>query len=388
MLRFLTNRLFGAMVVLWAIITLSFLLLRFAPGSPFDQDRALPPAVEANKWIAFGLGEAIEAPEAGAITAVGDVVVSRDYDGGTLIATLTGESGSVHELRMPTSGTLVNLDVEVGEVLEAGARIAVVPKSLLSQYVTTLGRYATGDFGVTISSDGQRTVGENLALGLPVSLELGFWALLFSLFFGVGAGLYAGLKQNSWGDHLVMSLSMVGISVPTIVSGPVLILLCCYGVNGFTQATWGWELFAYGEWTTWRHKLLPVLTLGLVYTAIFARLTRGGMLEVIRSDYIRTARAKGLDERKVVLRHALKGAILPTVTFLGPAMARLVTGSIVVERIFGIPGLAEYFVTPAINRDYPMVLGVVVLYSTLLVTMNLLVDLAYTVLDPRVSYDT
>ena len=387
MLRFIANRLVGALVVLWAIITLSFLLLRFAPGSPFDQDRALPPAVEANKWIAFGLGEAIEAPEAGTIEAVGDIVISRDYESGTLIATLKGQSGTTHELRMPTGGTLVNLDVETGETLDAGARVAVVPKSLVSQYLTTLRRYATGDFGVTISSDGQRTVSENLALGLPVSLELGFYALLFSLIFGVGAGLYAGLKQNSWGDHAVMSLSMVGISVPTIVSGPVLILLCCYGVNGFTKSTWGWELFAYGEWSTWRHKLLPVLTLGLVYTAIFARLTRGGMLEVIRSDYIRTARAKGLDERRVVLRHALKGAILPTVTFLGPAMARLVTGSIVVERIFGIPGLAEYFVTPAINRDYPMVLGVVVLYSTLLVLMNLLVDIAYTFLDPRVSYD-
>jgi oligopeptide transport system permease protein len=386
--RFIAHRALGAVVVLWAIITLSFLLLRFAPGSPFDQDRALPPAVEANKWIAFGLGEAIEAPEAGTITALGQVEVSRDYASGTLVATLTTEAGVAHDLRMPTGGTLVNLSVDLGEVMEPGDPVAVVPKALWSQYLTTLGRYATGDFGVTISSDGQRTVVENLALGLPVSIELGFYALLFSLLFGVTAGLYAGLKQNSWADHAVMSLSMVGISVPTIVSGPVLILLCCYGINGYTKAHWGWELFAYGEWTTWRHKLLPVLTLTLVYTAIFARLTRGGMLEVIRSDYIRTARAKGLDERRVVLRHALKGAILPTVTFLGPAMARLVTGSIVVERIFGIPGLAEYFVTPAINRDYPMVLGVVVLYSALLVTMNLLVDIAYTLLDPRVSYES
>ena len=153
MLRFITNRMMGALIVLWAIITLSFLLLRFAPGSPFDQDRALPPAVEANKWIAFGLGEAIEAPEAGTITALGDVTVSRDYDAGTLVATLTGKSGTVHQLEMPTGGTLVNLNVEPGELLEAGARVAVVPKALWSQYLTTLGRYATGDFGVTISSD-------------------------------------------------------------------------------------------------------------------------------------------------------------------------------------------------------------------------------------------
>lgn len=387
MFRFVLNRLFGAMIVLWIIVTLSFIMLRFAPGSPFDAERALPPAVAANKWISYGLGEALLSPVDGRLETVDGLHIGADFEEGTRIAIIEAADGSRHDVVMPIGGTLVALYFDDGDTVKAGDRVAVTPMPMWKQYVSAMSNYARGDFGVTISSDGQRTVAENLALGLPRSLELGFWALLVSLLLGVSAGLYAGLKQNTWGDYTVMTLSMFGISVPTIVSGPIFILIFCFGVNGLTADWFGFRLFEYGGWDSWRHKLLPVMTLALVYTAYFARLTRGGMLEVIRSDYIRTARAKGLDERRVVTRHALKGAILPTVTFLGPAVARLVTGSIVVERVFGIPGLAEYFVTPAINRDYPMVIGVVVLYSALLVVMNLLVDIAYTVLDPRVSYD-
>lgn len=377
MARFLFGRLIGAVVVLWVIITLSFFLMRFAPGSPFDEDRRLPPAVEANKWLIFGMGEALEAEIAGRVSLDPELVEGREYPEGTELGTLTDAAGAAHAIVMPTSGKLVSLGAEDGELVEAGRRLAVVPKPLLDQYLTALGRYARLDFGRTISSDGQRTVFENLMQGLPVSLELGLYSLLFALLFGVSAGLYAGLKQNTLADYAVMSVSMFGISVPTIVSGPIFILV--FGL-------WlGW--LPVSGWDTWAHKVLPVLTLGLVYTASFARLTRGGMLEVIRSDYIRTARAKGLDERRVVTRHALKGAILPTVSFLGPAIARIVSGSVVVEKVFGIPGLAEFFITPALNRDYPMVIGVVFLYSLLLVVMNLLVDIAYTVLDPRVSYD-
>ncbi len=377
MLRYVLGRLVGALVVLWAIITISFFLMRFAPGSPFDADRRLPPSVEANKWLIYGMGVELDAPAAGTIHINEEAVAGREYDAGFAVAEVEGADGRRSPVVMDTSGKLVAIAAETGESVEVGQRVAVVPKSLTSQYLTALWNYARLDFGKTISSDGQRSVFENLMLGLPISMELGLMALLFALLFGVSAGLYAGLMQNTLGDYTVMSLSMVGISVPTIVSGPLLILLFVFWL----------DLLPYGGWDSWQHKILPVATLGLVYTAYFARLTRGGMLEVIRSDYIRTARAKGLDERKVVVRHALKGAILPTVTFLGPAVARIVSGSIVVERVFAIPGLAEYFVTPALNRDYPMVIGVVVLYSALLVMMNLAVDIAYTVLDPRVSYD-
>ena len=377
MVRFVAGRLLGAVVVLWVIITLSFFMMRFAPGSPFDEDRRLPPAVEANKWLVFDMGEIVAAPAAGIVSLEADLVEGYEYPEGTLIGTVTTAAGEVLPIEMATGGKLVSIDVEEGDQVDAGARLGVIPKSLVVQYVTALGNYARLDFGKTLSSDGQRSVYENLMLGLPKSAELGLYALIFALLFGVSAGLYAGLKQNTRGDYVVMSFSMIGISVPTIVSGPILIMI--FGL-------WlGW--LPVSGWDSWQHKILPVLTLGLVYTASFARLTRGGMLEVVRSDYIRTARAKGLDERRVVTRHALKGAILPTVSFLGPAIARMVSGSVVVEKVFGIPGLAEYFVTPAFNRDYPMVIGVVVLYSLLLIVMNLVVDIAYTFLDPRVSYD-
>lgn len=376
MLRFILARLLSSVVVLWTVITLSFLLMRFAPGSPFDADRRLPAQVEANKWIDFGLGEEIVAPVAGEVR-LGPVLEGGHYEAGTLIGTLTGADGSVSRVSMPTSGKLVTLSASDGDAMEAGQRFAVVPKSMLDQYLSSLARYATLDFGVTISSEGQRTVWENLMAAFPISMELGLWALVLALLLGVGSGLLAGLKQNTWIDHTVMSGAMIGLSVPTIVSGPLFIVIFIYGL----------EWFRYGSWETWQDKVLPIVTLGLVYTASFARLTRGGMLEVIRSDYIRTARAKGLSERTVVLRHALKGAMLPTVSYLGPAIARIVTGSIIVERVFGLPGLGEFFITPALNRDYPMVLGVVVLYAMLLVLMNLIVDIAYTYLDPRVSYE-
>ena len=386
--RYLAGRLLSSVVVLWAIVTVSFLLMRFAPGSPFDADRRLPASVEANKWMVFGLGEELVAPVDGTVVAVGAAGEGQEIEAGALVCAIDRlgldpvgrprtDAGERVEVTMPRAGRLVSVAVVAGQRVHQGERLAVVPRSLLAQYLTTLGRYARLDFGVTLSSDGQRTVAEELAAALPVSAELGLWALLLALLLGVSAGIFAGLRQNTWVDHAVMSVAMVGISVPTIVSGPVLIAVF---------AVWLGVLPA-GGWESWPHRVLPVVTLALVYTAAFARLTRGGMLEVVRSDFIRTARAKGLGERAIVLRHAFKGAILPTVSFLGPAAAQIVTGSIVVEKVFGIAGLGDRFITPALNRDYPMVLGVVVVYSVVLVVANLLVDLAYAWLDPRVSYE-
>ncbi len=386
MIRFILGRLFGSLVVLWVIVTLSFFLMRFAPGGPFDEERPLPPNVKANRWLLYDMGNEVTTPAAGIVTERADVTVGVEYPEDTWLATLQPDDGAAPiRFLLPNDGSLEALPVSVGDHLEAGARIAVVPKTAWQQYFDSVGNYLALDFGVTFTSEGERTVSEELAAAFPISMELGVYALIFALIFGVSTGLIAGLRQNTWVDYSIMSGAMLGLSIPTMVSGPLLIAIFIEGVSWFPYG--GWDPAPGSEWAAWQYKVLPVVTLGLVYTAYFARLTRGGMLEIVRSDYIRTARAKGLRDGRIVTRHALKGALLPTVSFLGPAMARIVTGSVVVERVFGIAGLSEYFVTPALNRDYPMVLGVVVVYSVLLIAMNLVVDIAYTLLDPRVSYD-
>ena len=385
MLRFIARRLFGAALALWVIVTLSFFLMRFAPGGPFDEERQLAPAAKANRWLAYGMGLELTTPEPAVVVAVADLRLGREYPEGTWLATLRPTAPGAPERRvaMPHDATLEDLPLTAGATLPAGARLAVVPKTGWQQYVDAIGRYLVLDFGVTFSSAGERTVAEEIARALPISLELGLWALAFALLLGVTLGLLAGLRQNTWVDYTAMSGAMLGISIPTMVTGPLLIAVFVLGLGWLPYG--GWDPPAGSPWSPFAYRVLPVVTLGLVYAAYFARITRGGMLEVIRADYIRTARAKGLSERQVVLRHALKGALLPTLSFLGPAFARIVTGSVVVERVFGIAGLSEYFVTPALNRDYPLVLGVVVVYSALLLFMNLLVDLAYALLDPRAA---
>lgn len=219
------------------------------------------------------------------------------------------------------------------------------------------------------------TVGELIADSFPVSLTLGSLALAFALAFGITAGVISALRQNTVWDWSTMAVALVGISVPNFVLGPLLVLVFALGLGWLPPARWD------GPST----MILPAVTLGLAYAAYIARLTRAGMLEVIRSDFVRTAHAKGLSEFQVVTRHAMKGALLPVITYLGPATARIVTGTVVIEKIFQVPGLGYYFVQSALDRDYSMVLGVVVFYATLLMIMNLLVDIAYTWLDPRVK---
>lgn len=387
MLRFVLGRLLSSAVVLLVLVTLSFFLMRFAPGGPFDQDRKLPPAVEANKWLKFRMGEALEAPAAGTVVSVAEVVpqVTELSAGATLLTLQPASGGAPLTITTPHTGPVVSLNVRPGEAVTAGAVLAVVPKPTFDQYLDAISGYLQLDFGVTFSSDGQRTVNEELMRALPVSLQLGGLALLFALLVGVPAGLWAGLRQNTWIDHGVMSAAMLGVSIPTMVSGPILIAVFATGLAILPPG--GWEQVT-PEWSTLEHRILPVITLGLAYVPTVARLTRGGMLEVIRSDWIRTARAKGLSEGTIVRRHALRGALLPTVSWLGPGMAGIITGSVVVESVYRIPGLAENFVKPALNRDYPMVIGVVVVYAAILVLLNLLVDIVYTLLDPRVSVDT
>jgi oligopeptide transport system permease protein len=219
------------------------------------------------------------------------------------------------------------------------------------------------------------TVGELIGSSFPVSLLLGTLSMAFALCLGITSGIIGAIRQNSIWDWTTMGIALIGISVPNFVLGPLLILVFALGLGWFPPARWeGLETM-----------ILPSVTLGLAYAAYIARLTRAGMLEVIRTDFVRTARAKGLAERVVVIRHALRGALLPVVTFLGPATARIITGTVVIEKIFQVPGLGYYFVQSALDRDYSMVLGVVCFYSVILMTLNLVVDVAYTWLDPRVK---
>lgn len=222
----------------------------------------------------------------------------------------------------------------------------------------------------------ERTVNEIIAEGFPVSLLLGLAALIFALIIGIPAGIVAAVKHRGLLDRLTMSVVLVGISVPTFVLGPLFIFFLSLTLYWFPPALWGSP----------EQLVLPAITLGMPYSVYIARLTRTEMLEVLQQDYIRTARAKGVGEFRLLWRHALNGALLPVVSFLGPAVADLVTGSIVIEKIFAIPGLGRYFVESAFSRDYTVVMGTVLFYAVLLIAANLAVDVLYRFLDPRIEY--
>jgi len=222
----------------------------------------------------------------------------------------------------------------------------------------------------------ERTVNQIIKAGFPVSLELGLAALIFALLVGVPGGVISAVKHRGFVDHLTMGVVLIGISVPSFVLGPLLVLIFSLTLYWFPPALWG----------SFRQLVLPAASLGMVYAVYIARLTRAEMLEVLQQDYIRTAKAKGVGPFRMLLRHALPGALLPVVSFLGPAIADLVTGSIVVEKIFAIPGLGRYFVESAFNRDYTMVMGTVLFYAVLLILANLAVDVLYKFMDPRIEY--
>jgi oligopeptide transport system permease protein len=301
--RYIARRVAGFFPVLFVIVSVSFFIMRLAPGGPFDQDRALPAQVRANVEARYHLDE-----------------------------------------------------------------------PLWQQYFRYLRDVLRADLGPSFRYP-DRTVNELLGLGFPVSLTLGVSALMVAVCLGGTAGLLAGMRRNSLMDYCTMSCALFGVSIPNFVLGPILMLVFALGLGWLPVAGWG----------TWRHLVLPSFTLGTFYAAYVARLTRAGMLEVIGQDFIRTARAKGLREATIVMRHALPSAVLPVVTYLGPASAAVLTGSVVVETVFSVPGIGRYFVGSALNRDYTMVLGTVLSYSVLLLGLNLVVDVLYAYLDPRVQ---
>lgn len=308
MLSYALRRIFGAIPTLLLLVALAFVLVRAAPGGPFDTERNLSPEIEANLERAYHLDESI-------------------------------------------------------------------PK----QFVRYLGNLLQGDFGPSFQYR-DYTVNELIATGFPVSLRLGAGAMLLALLVGTGVGVLAALRQNSIVDHGAMTFAMIGISIPNFVMAPLLILCFAVYLGWLPAGGLG------GDTLNFTHMILPVITLALPQIAYIARLTRGSMIEVLRSDFIRTARAKGLPVRSLILRHALKPALLPVVSYLGPATAGIITGSVVIEQIFGLPGLGRYFVQGALNRDYTLVMGVVVFFGVLIIVFNLLVDLVYALLDPRVRH--
>ena len=259
------------------------------------------------------------------------------------------------------------------EIQERLNEVYHLDEPLYQQFGRYLVGLVQGDFGPSFQYK-DYTVTELIAAGFPVSLKLGGLAMLLALFVGVSIGTLAALKQNSRTDHAVMGVAMTGISIPNFVLAPLVLVFA---------VTLRW--LPAGGLGDWRNLVLPVISLALPQIAYIARLTRGSMIEVLRSDFIRTARAQGLPTLEIILGHALKPALVPIVSYLGPATAGIITGSVVIEQIFGVPGLGRYFVQGALNRDYTLVMGIVVFYGVLIIAFNFFVDLAYRWLDPRVK---
>lgn len=307
MLRYVIRRLLTAIPTLFVIVTVSFFLMRVAPGGPFNQEKGLNPVIKANLEKSFGLDQ-----------------------------------------------------------------------PLWQQYLTYLGNLLRGDFGPSYNLP-DFTVTELFRVGLPISVQLGTAALIIALVVGSALGVWAALRQNSWVDYAVTALATAGSTIPTFVIAPVYQVIFALGLSLVPVGGWGGGALI--------NKIGPIITLALPFIAVFARLMRGSMIEALRSHHIRTAKALGLSDYSIVVRHALRGAMLPIVSFSGPAAASLLTGSIIVESIFAIPGVGRYFVDAALNRDYTLVMGTVVVIAIFTIVFNLIVDLLYAVLDPRVRYD-
>lgn len=248
---------------------------------------------------------------------------------------------------------------------------------LVQQYFRYLGQILVLDFGPSYQYK-DWTVNELIARGFPVSLTIGGLAMVLAFLLGTSIGIAAALRQNSAVDYGAMGFAMLGISIPNFVVAPALILVFAVYAGWLPAGGWDWSF---------QRMVLPVVTLALPVIAYIARLTRGSMIEVLHSNYIRTARAKGLPMSQIIRRHALKPALLPVISYMGPATAGLITGSVIIERIYSIPGLGSYFVTGALNRDYTLVMGVVIFYGVVIILLNFIVDLLYAWLNPRIRYD-
>ncbi len=334
MFKFILIRFLQVIPVLLAIATMTFFMVHAAPGGPFSQERNVRPEILEKMNEHYGLNDPVYVQYWNYLVKI----CPKKFNPFKLFVYDKSEGRRVF-----------NFDLK--EVFGI-------------------------DFGPSYKYEG-RTVNELIAESFPVSMKLGIVALTIALFLGVPAGIIASIGKNTALDYVPMSVAMVGICLPTFVMGPILAL---------TFGLWlGWVNVS--GWFTWSDIILPSLTLGLYYAAYVARLTRGGMLEILSQDFIRTARAKGVPESKIIFKHSLKGGLLPVVSFMGPALAGMISGSFVIETIFQIPGLGRHFINSAFNRDYTMVLGTVLFYATFIIIMNLLVDVVQVIMNPKLKYE-
>ncbi|KXI23695.1 oligopeptide ABC transporter permease OppB [Photobacterium sanguinicancri] len=306
MIKLIAKRILEAIPTLLVLITISFFLMRFAPGNPFSSERPLPPEVMANIEAKYGLD-----------------------------------------------------------------------KPVFEQYTTYLGNVLQGDFGPSFKYK-DFTVNELVSKALPVSAKIGFFAFIFAVVMGVTVGTVAALKHNTWIDYTIMSTAMAGVVMPSFILAPVLIYI--FAINLGWLPAGGWQDGSL------KFMLLPMFGMSLLYVATFARITRGSMIETLNSNFIRTARAKGLSYPYIILKHALKPALLPVVSYMGPAFVGIITGSVVIETIFGLPGIGKLFVNAAFNRDYSLVLGVTILIGALTIIFNAIVDIVLAYIDPKIRY--
>ena len=347
--RFIVRRILWMFLVLLVVSFITFFLMHQVPGGPFDSEKALPAEIMANLRARYHLDWPLWQQYA---QYVYDVLVPR----------LTTEK--------PTGSVLDQflIDVPIGD-------------SLYFRWM---------NFGPSYTSK-SRSVNDIFKDQLPVSFQLGIMAVAFAMALGIPLGILAALKQNTFFDYLGMSVAIFGVSVPAIVMGPILVWIFAVSLKWLPPTGWGAQppyLFGFLPSSIsldyFKYALMPAVALGLGGSALLARLTRASLLQVIREDYIRTARAKGLAERMIIVRHALRNSLIPVATVLGPYFAAIVTGTFVVELIFGIPGLGKYFVTSISNRDYPVIMGTILLYAVVLVIANVVVDIVYAFLDPRI----
>ena len=349
--RYVARRLLWLIVVLFAVSLITFTLMHAVPGGPFAREKALPQEILDNLNKRYHLDEPLPMQYARYISEILIPKISSLPPG------VSTQDDAVFNIKLG----------------------AVWLKWM--------------NFGPSYASRA-RSVNDIFRDNLPVSFQLGVMALTLSVIIGVPLGILAALKQNTFWDYFGMSIAIFGVSVPVIVLGPMMVAIFAVALGWFPATGWGaqppFTMFFFPSTVNpdyFRRAALPVIALGLGSMAIIARLTRATLLQVIREDYIRTARAKGLAERVIIVRHALKNALIPVITVLGPLFAALVTGTFVTETIFGIAGMGRYFVTSITNRDYPVIMGTILLYAFLLVIANLFVDLAYAWMDPRIRYE-
>ncbi len=376
MLGFIVKRLLQVIPLLLVIMTLTFFVMRLAPGNPFASERQLSAVIQQNLNRRFGLDRPIfyvsvqeswtQFDAEGNVEYVNRWIFRPKDPTETRSFALIRWNGFDNQYNAYFFGRYVTDDTTKARTWEWGV--------------------AGGNFGPSTRFTDARNVTDIILAGLPISLSLGFLAYLIALGIGVPIGIVAAYKQNTSVDYASMASAVIGLSVPGLVLGPVLIVVFSLTFYLLPPALMEWIDLGPISVPNLRFLILPAVTLSAVYTAYIARLMRAAMLETLRTDYVRTARAKGLSERVVVFRHALRGAMLPVVSFTGPALAFLIGGTVVVERIFALAGLGQFFLQSANNRDYTLTLGIVFFVAIMLIVMNLIVDVAYAIIDPRIKY--